>query len=314
MLHNARMKPMRLIFRGLISSILLMAPLAPASAAIVPACMGSGCRACDLVTLAQSVINFLIIMSIPLAVLVVALAGFRMVIRGQGSEILSNLVTSVTIGILIALGSWLVIDMFMKALVDGGKFGPWNKIECVENPIFKDLGVTSPTGLTPSGDISRLPEVPVAAGDCTASALESTWGANAARFSCIIAGESSCRNTVTQNGVTVPLGSGTDLMQNGEAFSFGMYQINITANSIRCNDGRTLNCPSAFDKHPVCATNPRARECLGYGATIRDRALYTECAAAAANPNCNTPTAQDIFRRQGFGAWGADARGNCSRF
>lgn len=293
-------------------AVYFVAPFASA-AGLIPCVGGDACRACDLVTLIQNVMTFLVYLSPMIAVIALVVAGFKMVVGQGDGGLLKEVGANIAGGIIIMLCAWLVVDTGLKMLIKDPNFGPWNTVQCVANP--KPQIYTGGSGGSDDPN-NQLPQVPYRNGDCSVDALSSTWGSGAARMSCIIAGESGCRNTVTENGSTVPLGSGSDKLDGtNDSFSFGMYQINITANAIRCNDGKRLNCPSAFNNPPICATNPQGRrECLGYGSTIRDRALYNECAAAASDPNCNVPTAQDIHKRQGYSAWGADRAGSCSRY
>ncbi len=121
---------------------LLVALLIPASFAfaqtikIVP-CEGDGCRACDLVTLADNIINFLIMISLLIAAILFAYAGFLMVTSGGNSgkvkkakEVFQN----VLIGIVIVLSGWIIINTIMSILVGENLFGgSWRSIQCVPN-------------------------------------------------------------------------------------------------------------------------------------------------------------------------------------
>lgn len=127
------------------------------SAQLVP-CEGfgpNGCNACHLVDLAQNVINFLITLSIGLAVLAFSWAGILMVTaagnEGQVTKA-KGIFTNVLIGITIALAAWLIIDTVMKLLVQDnlGGFGPWNTIQCVQQPTLNDIPIPF-KGLTAAG-------------------------------------------------------------------------------------------------------------------------------------------------------------------
>lgn len=108
-----------------------------AYAAIVPCAGGSACRVCDLVQLAENIVTWLIGIAIFIAALIVVYVGFLMITGGgeEGSSLLKETVASIVGGIVILLLAWLIIDTVMKLAIGGElQIGPWNKIECVENP------------------------------------------------------------------------------------------------------------------------------------------------------------------------------------
>ena len=95
---------------------------------IVP-CTGVDCTVCHLATLAQNLINTGIFIFVFLSAMLFAYAGFLYLTSAvedkvsQARKIFSN----VTIGLVIILAAWLVVDTLMKAVL-GGNFGPWNDI------------------------------------------------------------------------------------------------------------------------------------------------------------------------------------------
>ncbi len=124
--------------------VLLSVPSAYATAfTLVPACMNipGGCRLCDLVTLANNIIEFVLIISVFIAVLLLAVSGLKAVMSGghHASEMVVGTVTNSLIGIIIALVAWVALDTGLKILLNG-QFGPWNDIQCVSNPLFTGGG------------------------------------------------------------------------------------------------------------------------------------------------------------------------------
>ncbi len=138
--------PLRVFLLG---TFLFLIPAAFASAAIVPFCPSTGCRACDLVTLVNNVIKFLFVLGTLVAVLIIAMAGFKSVIAGESAE-LGSAVWSIVIGFLIMLSGWLVVDTVLKVLT-GGRIGPWNQVQCVDNPSFAE----NPHVATSPGELAR---------------------------------------------------------------------------------------------------------------------------------------------------------------
>lgn len=107
-----------------------------AQAALVPCGPGVGkaCTWCDLYTLADNIINFMVTKVVfPVAAIMVVVGGiFMMTAAGsekrwtQGKAI----ATAAIIGIFIALLSYLIIDIIIS-VTTVKSFGPWNKIECL---------------------------------------------------------------------------------------------------------------------------------------------------------------------------------------
>lgn len=101
------------------------------SKAIVP-CNGTDCTVCHLATLAQNVLNTGIYMAVVLSAVLFAWAGWLAVTAGGSSEQIGkarSIFTNVTIGLVIILAGWLVVDTLMRAAVKSdSRFGPWNRI------------------------------------------------------------------------------------------------------------------------------------------------------------------------------------------
>ncbi|MBI4088372.1 hypothetical protein HY418_03275 [Candidatus Kaiserbacteria bacterium] len=100
---------------------------------IVPEeCNGiGGCQSvCDLAQLAQNVLNDGIYIAVFLSAVLFAWAGFMYLtnIANPGEVTRAkSIFANVAIGLVIILGSWLLVDTVMKTLT-GGTLGPWNAI------------------------------------------------------------------------------------------------------------------------------------------------------------------------------------------
>ncbi len=319
-------KPRALLFfvAGL---VWISIPLLAVAQGIVP-CGGSadplGCDLCSLGQLMQNIINFLLLLTIPLAAALFAYAGFLYIRHGTNPtkiETAHKIFRNVLVGFLIAISAWLVVQTIMSTVFDGKFFvgGNWNELQCSKekrlmntnvSDLFGDLGVTQsvptacPTGYQyeevmsgcynpQSGDIVSPVSRPVTAvtsaigsGSC---APNMAFGANATAMSCICGQESAGQPNAD---------SRTDIMKtNNLPFSFGLYQVNITANAIRCPNQPVLNCPDAF---------------IGknYDAQIKSgqKVLYEKCVAAAKNVQCNTNTAQYLYNNGGVNHWKNSAK------
>lgn len=283
-----------------------------ASFKIVPDCPSTGCRACDLVKLVNNVLQFIMVMAVVIAVFIIAFAGLHYVTSQHGSmHDLLGMLSQIVVGIIIMLCGWLIIDTVFKYLVGNQQFGVWNKIDCLENPKFNEYSpqyvATSPIipGSSPGGASqpgagqqqggqqnqngqqgqNQTTPTQGGVGNCSPEAL-SGFGSNASVFSCIAKHESGC----TPGAIT-----SADVGADGKPVSFGLFQINLSANNLVCN-GQTYNCKAAF------STPYTARD---HSTVVVNPALYDQCKALALNADCNTQTAQHLYNQGGLRPWNA---------
>lgn len=115
-----------------------------AQAALVPCGLGSdvntfsgsiSCDLCDVGQLIQNIINFMVGISIPIAVVLFGWAGILMFTSGasepqrtKGKKIFNT----VFIGFVIVISGWLVVQTILSVLVDDKFFigGNWNQLQC----------------------------------------------------------------------------------------------------------------------------------------------------------------------------------------
>ena len=118
---------------GTIIAINLLPVLALAQQGpIVPQnCSGPDCTICDLVTLAQNVINTGIFIAIFLSAILFAYAGWLYLTSGiedlGDAKKARSMFKNVVFGLIIILGAWLIVDTIMRTLT-GADWGPWNNL------------------------------------------------------------------------------------------------------------------------------------------------------------------------------------------
>jgi len=120
---------------------LFVMPAATQAAGLIP-CGGEGehpCQSCDVVTLANNVIGWLVGALGLIAILIITYAGVKLVTANgnhHAMEEAKGMMTNLIIGYLIVLAAWLAMDYILKALLasDTTSFGPWNTIQCVKQP------------------------------------------------------------------------------------------------------------------------------------------------------------------------------------
>lgn len=287
----------KILSLAFLSCILLIAPMMTLARGLVP-CGGPGeepCQTCHVVSLTQNVIGWLVAILGVIAAIVIVYAGIKLVTSGgnqSAMESAKSMISNVIIGYIIVLAGWLLIDFGMKSLVDQGDFGVWNVIECVVQPVpdeyteyvevttvgggVRVFGTTTPGTPTGDGTCAVIPS-----GPCSPGSL-SAFGSLASQASQICNAESG-GNTQSE--------SRSDRITDGRAFSFGLFQINLTVHELQGCGGPTLRCLDAFSGS-------------NYTAVVTNEALYAQCAAAAKTAACNITNAVRIYNERGsWGAW-----------
>lgn len=93
------------------------------------------CTWCDLIALVDSVIDFVFTIAIPIVTLMVVIGGMYIMFGGaspknyeKGKTIMKN----ATIGLIIMLTAWALINLIFQVLAGGGPItmNPWNIIQC----------------------------------------------------------------------------------------------------------------------------------------------------------------------------------------
>jgi hypothetical protein len=161
-----------------------------------------------------------------------------------------------------------------------------------------DGGGVVPVGGTGTPGSGSGQCTPVTSGPGSVANLSQTcFGANATKASSIA--------NIESRGST-DIGSGSDVCRDGNSVSWGLFQINISANTIA-----GLNCPRAFNKPftSIEAALPKAQRNCFVLDTVEAKKLYADCVAAAKDVNNNIQKACEISKNgQKWGAWGANRK------
>ncbi len=297
----------------LFGSIIAAVPYFVGAAGLVP-CGGVGepaCESCHVVSLADNVIGWLVLILGTIAAIVIAYAGIKLVTSGgnqRAMEDAKSMITNIIIGYIIVLAGWLIIDYIMKVLVNEGTFGVWNEIECVAQPIPQKndinvvsfgsyaLTVSNPSGtFSPGSGMGSQSACTVSTtGACGVTALQSAGFGSLANDAARIAGaESGCNPNAE---------SRTDTTSDGRTYSVGTWQINLSTNVLNCG-GEVLDCPSAFrDTGTKNQFNVKVKQ-------VVNEDLYKKCVAAAKVPACNNQIAAKLANDSGdMGDWACSAK------
>jgi hypothetical protein len=267
----------------------------------------------------QNVLSAVVSISLVLMSLFIAYAGFRFILSPANEEQrlkARQTLTNAILGMLIILASWLIVDSVMKVLYRGSNgdtgFGPWNTILDTTKPSPCIYQHAAPTKLPDigsgggsnagGGGAGNLTPTQNSLGSCKAASLQDVFGTKAPAMSCVTHYENGSCN------LRAP--SGTDIGADGNVVSFGMFQINISANDLdsypACKaavNNQSLNCTKAFTGGAYTGSNHNTR--------VSDQTLYARCKAATYDEGCNKQAAKHILDTQGIGAWGTAAQGAC---
>jgi hypothetical protein len=157
-------------------------------------------------------------------------------------------IKSALLGLLLLAGAYLVLYTINPELVD------------LSLPTLAPINIQTPSEGNQSG--GSVTCTPASSGPCSVTQLKSTCLGSSANSASEICNAESSGNAV----------AGGDISTNGQPVSIGLFQINLSANTIA-----GLNCPSAFN-HSWHVGSP---------STITNPTLYAQCVAAAKNVATN---------------------------
>ena len=127
----------------IVTLLIATAPSLLSAAGLVP-CDGPDCNICDITTLMNNVITWLIGFGSIIAVIAIVHAGIKLVTSGGNQsavESAKSMAFNVVIGFIILLCAWLIVNLFMMALTKKGGLKEW-QIKCATPPSLN----ASPTG------------------------------------------------------------------------------------------------------------------------------------------------------------------------
>lgn len=123
------------------------------------------CNLCDIGTLIQNIINFLILLSIPLLAGLFAWAGILYFTAQGGSESIDKahrIFKSVFIGFVMVVMAYFVVQTLLSAILDQQNFftsGSWSNLQCADpshNPSNADYNPQNPDARPRTSSISQL--------------------------------------------------------------------------------------------------------------------------------------------------------------
>lgn len=127
---------MKQLSQTIIALLIVLVPSVSGAEQLVP-CEGLDCNYCHIVEIVNRIVQWVMIISTLIVVLVLAVAGWRLITSGGDSsayEGAKKLFYNAVIGVVILLAAWTMIDTMVKILMKEEfqpiAFGPWNSLEC----------------------------------------------------------------------------------------------------------------------------------------------------------------------------------------
>ncbi len=138
-----------ILFLSLTATVTLALPAF--AAGIVPECANTICTICDMWSLANNIMNFLLIdLAIPVLIIMLIWGGVLWVTAGASPKNIEQgktIITSALIGVLIAFAGWLAVDTIIKSLASGGSvIGAWQNFPTCELATPEDITVSGNGG------------------------------------------------------------------------------------------------------------------------------------------------------------------------
>jgi hypothetical protein len=222
---------------------------------------------------------------------------------GAKTKARAGLVNAV-IGLMIVLAAYLLIDSVMKVIYNQNasfsngtgtaQLGPWNAIlsspsttDCL---VVRQAPVTGVAGATVTanaagGGSATASTGTSSGGSCAVQTSGACSTSNMGAFGSAASQASQICNAESHGNASIL--SGTDKLGDGTPYSVGIFQINLTANSVG-----GLSCPSAFSKQSCTVSSCGA----GTGVTVTNASLYQQCVTAAEVPTTNAAAAYQIYQ------------------
>ena len=236
--------------------LFFLVPLAAEAAGLLPNCGPSNagnysvsayylnatnCNLCDFGQLIQNVINFLIMVSIPISVSMFAWAGILYFTSAGDTHKVEQahaIFKNVFIGFVIAISGWLVVSVLLSAIINKNFYpSGWNKLQCVDqnhtDPTLRPRN-TSLSGVlsgNPSGSI--LPSTSLSTTNTTSGM---TYSSNTGQLSSI--------STTGPDGTPQTLGFSTTRSD---------ADLTSTYNNVVQSYGSQINSACANSSLPNCA-------------------------------------------------------------
>lgn len=229
------------------------------------------------------------------AVIMIMFGGFKYATAAGNSAMVSSAkktITNAIIGLVLALASYLLLYTINPELVS---------LDSLKIPFVQLIDDSASSK-------GSCPDAP-ADSACSVDKIKSYAGDGFGEDL-----EKMSRVCWRESGGKADLNSGVDVCQDGKAFSFGFYQINMVVNGGSVPD---MDCKNIFEPATSLgscvkykdANNNGVREktemCLIWSCKVVDQAKYDKCSQYLKTPDGNTKTAVVLYKKAKLQPWTA---------
>lgn len=289
---------------------------------------------CEIVSLANNVIQFSIGLISVLAAIIMVYAGYLLVSsRGNVGQMerAKVMFTNILIGMVIMLSAFLVINTVLGILV--GKNSPilnWNNFPCTyANKAGEASRESIKIGRHVNGIYQQDDWEVIVAGSGRYS-VGGTGESGGGSCSVVSDPNNACHPSklgcfgnatdaskvcnLESSGGKVTAVSATDVCRNGYSFSGGLFQINVLANYNKipgCSGGffsLNGNDTAQGDCERWVKNSRGIRYCALWSCTITNETMYNKCMGAIMNPTTNLQISCSLFKNGGWGHWKTSAQ------
>ena len=127
------------MWKSFLPTLILLSPSVVAAAGLVP-CGGIGeepCQMCHVGALVATVGGWLATVMGIIVVILIMLAGLRMVVAAGDLSAVTNarkLISNAIVGYILFLAAWMLVDTGLRFLLRQENYGVWNDIICTTQP------------------------------------------------------------------------------------------------------------------------------------------------------------------------------------
>jgi hypothetical protein len=315
---------MKTLLIGLVLGMALFVMPAAATAAepLIP-CGGANqhpCQSCDVVTLANNVVGWLVGALGAIAVLIIVYAGIKMVTSNGNHHALEEakgMMMNMIIGYLIVLAAWLVLDYVLKALLIDGN---WNTIQCVEQPKISQVVAWSNPGnylYATDGWTQTSGGTPGQGGSSMQAKCATVSTPSGTKYNCTAQMDACTKG----KGVAIVSPAGDTVVCTGQTYTVS------GGGGVQCADGNSACSVSSLMQHGMTSSQANVMSCIAMaessGRPSARSNTSTACgtfqvikgtwagAATGAckdfsmciDANCNIQTVVTLVRQSGYSSW-----------
>lgn len=286
------------------------------------------CTLCHLLLLIKNIFDWIFMVMTYIAFAVLVAMGILYIVstgRPQLINVAKSGIWAALVGFAVVLLAWVMVNVVLFVLADGAlgeqnaaysikdsKTGAWFEFTCDAASKYQRTGLAGSGGSGGGAGSGGAGGGPgngscsvISSGYCTTENLGKacSWNAEAASKVCNV-----------ESGGNTAAASNTDRCQNenGDRFSFGLFQLNIIANGCMLGDDccwqnvfslENGNAGNNGGAKKRCTNSKGVSYVCGWGCAVVNRSKYTECSQRAMDAAKNISAACTLYKQSGWQPW-----------